>query len=118
VPVAAELSLPNVFSLDYGEGTSGELDYPKLVTTSDEAEEAYRACYPPDELTTGKPLYRITINSRGKTTKIELVESTGLGWLDSAGRCILERLRFEPARVGKSPVDATMTIPIVLRPPK
>lgn len=114
VAVEAEVKLPLNFSLD----NSPAISLPQVATPAGEIEDIYRACYPPDQLAIANPQYRAAISATGKARWIELVESSGVESLDQAGACVLERLRFEPARSGKTAVETTAIVPILLRPPK
>jgi TonB family protein len=114
VAVAASAQVPIDFALIGAE----KLTYPTLASTETELEEAYRACYPADELATAQPKYRATISPTGKATKVTLVESAGIESIDQAGICVMKMLRFHPARRGKEAIQSTAIMPIVLRPPK
>jgi TonB family protein len=119
VPVAARVRVPVNFTLDDdGPQRQHELSYPKLVSSPDDIEDSYRACYPPDEVTLAQPKYRVTVTEHGRATDIELVESSGLDVMDAAGRCMLERFRFEPMRRDQAAMRATFVLPVILRPPK
>lgn len=113
-PVSAEAKIPLNLSLIGSE----ELTMPKLASSELEVEDAYRACYPADELAIAEPRYRVTLSKLGKVTKVELVESAGLDSLDQAGICMLKRLSFQAARRGREPVQSTAIMPILLRPPR
>ena len=114
VPVAAMATLPIQMSLI----GSPPIEYLKLASTQAEIEEANRACYPPDSHAIARAQFRVTVTSRGKATHIEIVESTGDPNLDEAGVCILNRMKFIPAKSGKVPVESTSVLPVTLTPPK
>jgi outer membrane biosynthesis protein TonB len=114
VPVEADVKVP----LNFNFHNSPPLALPQVATSETEIEEIYRACYPPDQLAIAKPLYRVSLSATGEPRRIELVESCGVESLDRAGVCVLERLRFEPARRGKAAIETTAIMPILLRPPK
>ena len=113
VPVSAVVRIP----LDLQLKGSGRLEVPIPASTPAEIEEIYRACYPPDQLAVAEPRYRVTMNKAGAVRKFELVESSGIGSLDQAGECVLQKLKFLPARRGGQPVESTSIVPILLRPP-
>lgn len=114
VPVEAQVAVPIKFTLE----GSAPLSMPKVASSHAEIEDIYRACYPQDQLAIVKPQFRVELSAAGKARKVTLVESSGVDSLDRAGACVLERLTFEPARQGKTPVEITATMPIVLRPPR
>ena len=114
VPVVAEATVPVAFSLE----GSPPASLPLVTTPHSEFEGIIRRCYPPEEAAIQEINYRVTIAASGKARKIELVESSGVASLDQAGRCVLESLTFEPARRGKTAIESTAVMPILLRPPK
>jgi outer membrane biosynthesis protein TonB len=118
VPVASTASVPVQFKLENDSGKSSDLTSPRLVSTHAEIEDAYRACYPQNSLSVTEPKYRVSFNERGKAIEIKVVESSGDEAMDSAGTCMIERLKFEPATSDSEPVRSTVILPIQLRPPK
>ena len=118
VPVAATVQLPIQFSLRDLEGHTTFASDPRLRSTPEEIEDAYRACYPPDMASIARPQYDVTIDARGKVTASILVESSGDASMDRAGHCMFERIRFDPATRDDRPVSATLTLPMLVRPPK
>ena len=114
VPVAAKVQVPLNFALEDSE----KISILKVASTKPEIEDAYRKCYPPDAFALAEPKYRVTVNAKGKATKIELVESVGDAALDQAGVCMLESVTFQPTMQGKHPVESTAILPVTLRPPK
>lgn len=118
VAVPAQVHVPINFYLETGSAKAPVVTNPKLVSTPVEIEDAYRACYPPDSLAIAQPKYRVSFNERGNMTEMDLVESSGDEALDVAGKCVLGKLKFEPTRRNKRAVRSTVTMPILLRPPK
>jgi TonB family protein len=114
VPIPAAVAIPIHFVLE------GSLNFTniKLVSGEVEIEEAYRACYPPDQLAVAEPQYRVTVDKSGKVDEVTLVASAGDAGLDEAGACVLKRLTFEPARRGGMRTSTTVVMPIPLRPPQ
>jgi len=119
VAVASRVRVPVNFTLpDDDPERPHELTYPKLISSPDDIEDAYRTCYPPNEVTLAQPKYRVTVNEHGRATDIELVDSSGLDAMDVAGRCMLEHFRFEPMRRDREALRATFVLPVILRPAK
>lgn len=58
----------------------------------------------------GRVVLRVTIDSAGEISAIELVSSSGHASLDSAARAALEKADFSPAAVGRS---ATASVKII-----
>jgi TonB family protein len=117
-PVAARIQFPIVFSLQDVAGSTSLVTDPKLRSTHEEIEDAYRACYPADMVSIARPQYSVTIDTKGRVTASKLVESSGDDALDRAGTCMFERIRFDPATRDDRPVSATLTLPMLVRPPK
>lgn len=118
VPVAAQVKFPIQFSIKDDMGSTSLVTEPRLRSTHEEIEDAYRACYPPDTVSVARPQYSVTFDSRGSVTASTLVESSGDPSLDRAGLCMFERVKFDPAKRDDKPVGTTLTLPMLVRPPK
>lgn len=118
VPVAAQVKLPIAFSLQDDAGSTALVTEPRLRSTHEEIEDAYRSCYPPDTASIARPQYSVMIDTKGRVTAAKLVESSGDEALDRAGHCMFERIRFDPATRDDRPISATLTLPMLVRPPK
>ncbi len=63
----------------------------------------------------GQLLLRITVNSKGRTSGIKVLESSGHAVLDNAAVKAVKHWHFRPGRRGKKPVKASMDMPVVFR---
>ena len=61
----------------------------------------------------GKVLLRVVVNPDGTPQSVELRTSSGAQRLDEAALDAVRRWRFVPARLGNTPVTATVIVPIV-----
>jgi outer membrane biosynthesis protein TonB len=114
VPVAAEVAMPFVFTLE----GSGKISHLEVASTDEEVERALRDCYPADAISIAEPAFRVTVSRRGKAVDVELVESSGDESLDRAGACLLQAIDFQPTMRGNQPISSTAIIPVTVRPPK
>lgn len=114
VPIAAEVDMPFVFTMEGSE----KISHLKVSSTDEEMELALRDCYPADAIAIAKPTFRVTVSPRGKAVDVELVESSGDVSLDRAGACLLKAIAFQPTTQGKRPISSTAIIPVTVRPPK
>lgn len=117
-PVAAQVKVPIQFSLQDDMGRTSLITEPRLRSTHEEIEAAFRACYPPDTVSIARPQYSVTIDARGRVTASRLVVSSGDESMDRAGSCMFDRIRFEPATRDNEPIGMTLTMPMLVRPPK
>ncbi len=119
VPTETKATIPITFHLR----DSPLSDKPPAVTlptvssNGDEILDIYRLCYPPDLDVSAQVLYKITVSKGGKLFHPELIEGSGQDRIDQAGLCILEKLKFAPARRGGRAVVATVSWPLLVRPP-
>jgi hypothetical protein len=113
VPVAAEASLPIVYSVD-----SGAVFKPELRSSDEQIEAAYRACYPPGLEATTSAFYRFDIAPNGKVANPNLYEGSGDARLDEAGVCILGRLEFTPLKQNGRAIRSSVTWELPIRPPR
>lgn len=113
LPVEAEVELP--ITLKIGEG---ELAAPKLRSTGDELEAAYRACYPAELLSIATVGYRFTISPSGRATKAEVVSGSGNPELDAVGTCILGMLEFTPFKQNGRNLRSNVVWELPIRPPR
>lgn len=113
VPVAAEASLPIVYSVE-----SGAVFKPELRSSDDQIEAAYRACYPPDLVATTSAFYRFDIAPNGKVANPNVYKGTGDPRLDEAGVCILNRLEFTPLKQNGRAIRSSVTWELPMRPPR
>lgn len=114
-PVTAKAVVP-ISLIRERQNSDIEFESAKLLSTSTEVEDAYRACYPPDSLAMQTSHYKLTIGKDGIPRDVKLVESGGDAVLDQAGLCIIEKLRFKPTLRGKAPVRSSIVLPLQLRP--
>ncbi len=61
-------------------------------------------------------LVRLTIDSAGEVSRVEVRESAGLA-LDRAAMAAAVRWRFQPARQGGEPVEVQADVPVTFTPP-
>jgi TonB family protein len=93
------------------------LEPPTLRSDDAQILAAYRACYPAGRDDQARVAYRITVTDGGRVRRAEVATSSGDAALDAAGECILRRLLFVPARRNGINVEATVSWPILVRPP-
>lgn len=115
-PVAASAKLPINFNLTDLSGESVELDWPQLLSTAQDLERAYRACYPEDALGMQTARYKLTVGTDGRARKVQVVESGGDPTLDEVGICIIGLLQFTPTQRGGQSVVSTLSLPLRVRP--
>ena len=63
----------------------------------------------------GEILLRITVNAKGRSSGIEVLESSGHDVLDKAAVDALKNWHFQPGRRGTKAVKASMDMPVVFR---
>lgn len=63
----------------------------------------------------GELLLRVTVNAKGRSSGIKVLESSGHDVLDRAAVEALKNWRFQPGRRGTKPVKASMDMPVVFR---
>jgi TonB family protein len=93
------------------------LEPPTLRSDDEQILGAYRDCYPAGRSDQARVNYRITVTDGGRVRRAEVATSSGDATLDAAGDCILRRLHFVPARRNGVNVEATVSWPILVRPP-
>lgn len=109
--------VPIDFNLTDNPHEQVRLEPPTLRSDDAQILAAYRDCYPAGRSEQVKINYRITVTDGGRVRKAETAASSGDAELDEAGRCILRRLLFVPARRNGENVEATVGWPILVRPP-
>jgi outer membrane biosynthesis protein TonB len=114
IPFVAKTKFPLSFSIEGND----PLTLAKPAASDADMAAALRSCYPPGGQASASPEYRVTVNVRGWPSQVLLVKSSGDKALDSAGACVLRKLRYEPARRGERPVMSTVLLPVALQPPK
>lgn len=119
VPIESKASMPFTFGLQEStrSSASAKVTLPTVSSSSEEILDIYRLCYPPGLDVSAQVLYKITISKGGKLFHPELVEGSGQDRIDQAGLCILEKLKFAPARRDGRAVVATVSWPLLVRPP-
>jgi protein TonB len=63
----------------------------------------------------GRVLLRVLVNEEGRSASVEVNRSSGIEALDQAAVEAIKHWRFAPARVGETPVDSWVRIPIDFR---
>lgn len=116
-PIEARATLPFHFRQASRDDRTRELVRPQVKSSADEIIEIYRRCYPAGLDVQSQVLFQITITKGGTVKAPKLLESSGNQQIDLAGLCIIQELRFRPAKSGSTPTTATMTWPILVRPP-
>ncbi len=109
--------VPIDFNLSRNPHERVRLDPPTVRSTDEEILAAYRDCYPAGRGEQVQITYRITVTDGGRVRKAEVVTTSGDGTLDAAGVCILRKMSFLPARRNGVNVEATLSWPILVRPP-
>jgi len=109
--------VPVDFNLSRKQHEQVRLDAPTVRSDDQQIIAAYRSCYPPGRDDEQLIQYRITVTAGGRVRKAEVVRSSGDQALDRAGHCVLRHLTFVPARRNGKNVEATLTWPILVRPP-
>jgi TonB family protein len=117
VAVESWATVPVEFNLTRNPHERVRLDVPKVRSDEGQILDAYRKCYPPGRDDEQRINYRITITGGGRVRKAEVIRSSGDEALDQAGVCILRRLIFVPARRNGQNVEATISWPMLVRPP-
>jgi len=119
-PVAAIAKVPIEFYLASPGEDIERVTYASLSSTAEEIAQIHRSCYPADLLPagpSGEALYRVHLSTRGRVTKLELLDSSGDPRLDEAGRCIVKAYKFEPARRDGRPLASKFAWKVKVRPP-
>lgn len=119
VPTETKATIPITFHLRDSRLSDepSAVTLPTVSSSGDEILDIYRTCYPADLDVSAQVLYKITISKGGKLFHPELIEGSGRDRIDQAGLCILEKLRFSPARRDGRAVVATLSWPLLVRPP-
>lgn len=117
VAVEAWATVPVDFNLTRNPHERVRLDAPTVRSGEEQILDAYRKCYPSGRDNEQRINYRITIDDGGRVRKAEVIRSSGDEALDQAGVCILRRLVFVPARRNGQNVEATVSWPMLVRPP-
>lgn len=117
VAVESWATVPVDFNLTRNPHERVRLDAPTVRSDEGQILDAYRKCYPSGRDDERRINYRITITDGGRVRKAEVVHSSGDEALDQAGVCILRRLIFVPARRNGQNVEATVSWPMLVRPP-
>ena len=63
----------------------------------------------------GRVLLRVLVNEEGRSAAVEVNRSSGIEALDQAAVEAIKRWRFTPARLGDSPIESWVRIPIDFR---
>jgi TonB family protein len=116
-PVESWTMITADFNLTRNQHERVRLEPPTLRSDDDEILAAYRACFPAGRSDQARVSYRITVTDGGRVRRSEVAGSSGDAGLDAAGDCILRRLHFVPARRNGVNVEATVSWPILVRPP-
>ena len=109
--------VPVDFNLTTDPHERARLEAPTVRSGEEQILDAYRKCYPPGRNDEQLINYRITITDGGRVRKAEVIRSSGDDTLDQAGVCILRSLVFVPARRNGQNVEATVSWPMLVRPP-
>ena len=117
VAVESWAVVPVDFNLSTDPHERARLEAPTVRSGEEQIIDAYRKCYPSGREDQQRINYRITVDDGGRVRKAEVVRSSGDDALDQAGICILRRLVFVPARRNGQNVEATVSWPILVRPP-
>ena len=110
-------TVPVDFNLTRNPHERVRLDAPTVRSDEGQILDAYRKCYPSGHDDEQRINYRITITDGGRVRKAEVIRSSGDEALDQAGVCILRHLIFVPARRNGQNVEATVSWPMLVRPP-
>lgn len=117
-PAAAEVTLPLDFGLSYrGEDRPPEVFEPTLRTSKAGAQAALRKCYPEDFFGVGEVRVAAVVTTEGRARDMTVASGSGRPEVDDIALCIMEKLRFRPARRGSEPVDAEVEWSIKVFPP-
>jgi len=117
-PAPAEVTVPFDFSLSYrGEDQPPEMWTPTLRSSRRSVDEALRECYPAGFNGVGEVLVAAVVKADGRAQEISVAESSGRAEVDEIALCVMERLRFRPARRGYETIDADVTWSIRVMPP-
>lgn len=119
VPTETQATVPVTFHLRELQSSDPvpAVTMPTVSSSSDEILDIYRSCYPPNTDVAAQVLYKITISKGGKLFHPEIIEGSGQDGIDQAGLCILKKLKFAPARRDGRAVVATVSWPLLVRPP-
>lgn len=119
LPVTSEATLPIVFR-DAGSQVRPEyrLTAPRLASSEEQEEAAYRACYPPVLQTTTRVHFQFEIGTGGHVRNPEVVKGSGDARIDEVAKCVLGKLKFTPMLRGSRRVEATVTWALWVRPPR
>jgi TonB family protein len=113
--VESQVSVPIVL---HASDSSGKLSYPQPPSDPQLIEDAYRACYPPDQAAMGSVTFSFSVRPDGSVTDAKIVHGSGDDILDKAAECILPRLRFVPMKRNGRAVEASITWALPVRPPR
>lgn len=113
--VESQASMPVVL---HAEDRLGNLSYPKPPSDSQHIEDAYSACYPPDQAAMATVTFSFDVETDGSTSGAKIVRGSGDDILDKAAACILARLRFSPMTRDGRAVKANITWDLPVRPPR
>lgn len=102
----------------HAQDSSGNLSYPEPPSDSQHIEDAYRACYPPEQAAMSTVVYNFDVETDGSTSGAKIVRGSGDEILDQAASCILARLRFSPMLRDGRAVKANITWELPVRPPR
>jgi TonB family protein len=117
VAVESWAVVPVDFNLTTDPHERARLEAPTVRSGEEQILDAYRKCYPPGREDQQRINYRVTIDDGGRVRKAEVARTSGDEALDQAGICILRHLIFVPARRNGQSVEATVSWPILVRPP-
>lgn len=113
LPVAAQATMPIVAKTKLGDVSS-----PKLRSSNETLEAAYRACYPADLLSMTSAFYSFTVATNGRVSNPKVAKSSGDTRLDEAGVCILKMLEFAPLMQDGRGMKSIVTWELPIRPPR
>jgi TonB family protein len=117
-PAPAEVKVPFDFSLSYrGEDQPPEMFTPTLRSSRRSVDQALRECYPADFTGAGEVLLAAVVKADGRAHEISIAGSSGRSEVDEIALCVMEKLRFRPARRGSEKIDADVTWSIRVMPP-
>lgn len=113
LPVTAQGTMPITIQEEQGEVT-----YPKLRSTAQVVEAAFRTCYPPGLASSASAFYSFTVATDGRVGNPKLVKTSGDTRLDEAGACIVQMLEFSPLMQYGRAMRSTVTWELPIRPPR
>lgn len=96
VPVASRVRLPFQLALADAPDERVVLQPPRAVSGPEDRAKARAACVPAGLEPVSAPMLAIEVDTGGKVTRAQVVESSGDPRVDEAARCIARKTRFAP----------------------